>query len=275
MGEVQGFGAELAEGSARFAARYGHPDAAMHTKGLELPAYDPRGMHGQGLAYATSNRGACHLRGNMVGPEILGIPKMIDRFATRGKSGILLNLQHLSAIFDSASVCKFAGFAFGEEVLARLLSAAMGEALAAQDLLRSGECIWNLERLWNNAAGFSRADDTLPSRILSEPHTEGPSAGRTVDLEPMLNEYYGARGWDAAGRPTEAKITALGLEDLAARLADLAPDSQAKGDLPHPPWQGWRPELAEAERLGAAERGDDSCADTHPPEGGRHLRAVP
>lgn len=275
MGEGQGFGVELAEGSARFAARYGHPDAAMHTKGLELPAYDPRGMHGQGLAYATSNRGACHLRGNMLGPEILGIPKMIDRFATRGKSGILLNLQHLSAVFDSASVCKFAGFAFGEEVLARLLSAAMGEGLAAQDLLRSGERIWNLERLWNNAAGFSRADDTLPRRVLSEPHTEGPSAGRTVELEPMLDEYYRARGWDAAGRPTEAKIAALGLEDLAARLAGLTEGPQAHGDMPHPPWQGWRPELAEAERLRALERGEGSRADTHPHEGGRHLRAVP
>lgn len=275
MGEVQGFGAELAEGSARFAARYGHPEAAMHTKGLELPAYDPRGMHGQGLAYATSNRGACHLRGNMLGPEILGIPKMIDRFATRGKSGILLNLQHLSAVFDSASVCKFAGFAFGEEVLARLLSAAMGETLAAQDLLRSGERIWNLERLWNNAARFSRVDDTLPSRILSKPHTEGPSAGRTVDLEPMLDEYYRARGWDAEGRPTEAKVAALGLEDLAARLTGLTTDSQAQGGLPYPPWQDWRPELAEAERRRAAERSEDSCADTHPPEGGRHLRAIP
>lgn len=200
---------------------------------------------------------------------------MIDRFATRGKSGILLNLQHLSAVFDSASVCKFAGFAFGEEVLARLLSAAMGEGLAAQDLLRSGERIWNLERLWNNAAGFSRADDTLPRRILSEPHTEGPSAGRTVDLEPMLDEYYRARGWDAEGRPTEAKIVALGLEYLAVRLAGLTVDSHAHGDMPHPPWQGWRPELAEAERLRTAERSAQAREGTHPPEGGRHLRAVP
>lgn len=275
MGEGQGFGAELAGGSARFAARYGHPDAAMHTKGLELPAYDPRGMHGQGLAYATSNRGACHLRGNMLGPEILGIPKMIDRFTTRGKSGILLNLQHLSAVFDSASICKFAGFAFGEEVLARLLSAAMGESLAAQDLLRSGERIWNLERLWNNAAGFSRADDTLPRRVLSEPHTEGPSAGRTVDLEPMLDEYYRARGWDVEGRPTEAKIAALELREFAARLSGMTADSPTCGDMPHPPWQGWRPELAEAERLRAAEHGARTHEDTHPPEGGRHLRAVP
>ena len=214
-------------------------------------------------------------RGNMLGPEILGIPKMIDRFASRGTSGILLNLQHLAAVFDSASICKFAGFAFGEEVLSRLLSAATGEGLAAQDLLRIGERIWNLERLWNNGAGFSRADDTLPRRVLSEPHREGPSTGRTVDLPPMLDEYYRARGWDAEGRPTEEKIAALGLEDPAARLFDLSAGSQAHGDTLHPEWQGWRPEIAEANRLRAAERGDRAHAGTHSAEGGRHLRAVP
>jgi aldehyde:ferredoxin oxidoreductase len=211
----------------------------------------------------------------MLGPEILGIPKMIDRFASKGKSGILLNLQHLSAVFDSATICKFAGFAFGEEVLSRLLSAAMGESLAAQDLLRSGERIWNLERLWNNAAGFSRMDDTLPTRVLSEPHREGPSAGRTVDLPPMLDEYYRARGWDAAGMPTEAKIAALGLEDAAARLLGLTADLKIHGDTVHPAWQAWRPAVAEAERLRAAERGERAQGDIHPPEGGRHLRAVP
>ena len=254
MGTGLGLGAELAEGSARFGARYGHPDAAMHVKGLELPAYDPRGMHGQGLAYATSNRGACHLRGNMLGPEILGIPKMVDRFSSVGKSGILLNLQHLSAVFDSASICKFAGLAFGEEVLARLIAAATGEGLGAQDLLRSGESIWNLERLWNNAAGFSRHDDSLPRRVLSEPHKEGPSAGRTVDLQPMLDEYYRARGWDARGETYRG-------EDRGSRAARSRRPPFRIGGRPRGPWRPAVSPLAGLETRGGR-GGTSTCGGT-------------
>jgi aldehyde:ferredoxin oxidoreductase len=279
IGAGGGFGVELQDGSARLSARYGHPELSMHVKGLELPAYDPRAMHGQGLAYATSNRGACHLRGNMVGPEILGIPKMIDRFASAGKSGILMNLQHLSAVFDSVGLCKFAGFAFGEEIMARLLSACRGELLGAQDLLRAGERIWNLERLWNVAAGFSAADDTLPSRLLTEPLAEGPSAGRTVHLAPMLGEYYRARGWDEHGVPSAKKVVGLGLEAVAAALDGGRFDTHAGP----PPWQGWRPDVAEEEvrvpdtaHAGATPvTAGGAAASVDPAEGGRHLRAVP
>ena len=279
----EGFGAELSDGAARFAARYDRPDAAMHVKGLELPGYDPRGMHGQGLAYATSNRGACHLRGNMLGPEILGIPKLIDRFADRGKSGILINLQHLAAVFDALCTCKFTGFAFGEELLARLLSAATGVEYSAQDLLRTGERIWTLERLWNLAAGFTRADDTLPSRLLREGGAErfhdeivpdaaaveaaaspggraARSAGPPVGLLPMLDEYYRARGWDAEGVPRLAKVEALGLTDLAgAMMGSAASAGRVRAT------QGWRTldtEDSGAEPGASAERE------------GRHLRAV-
>ena len=97
----RGLGDELAEGSRRLAARYGRPELAMQVKGLELPAYDPRGMTGQGLAFATSNRGACHVRANMLGPEILGLPTLIDRFATLGKAALLIHMQDLNAVLDS------------------------------------------------------------------------------------------------------------------------------------------------------------------------------
>ncbi|MCJ7796966.1 MAG: aldehyde ferredoxin oxidoreductase C-terminal domain-containing protein, partial [Thermoleophilia bacterium] len=266
-GEGRGFGAELADGSARFAARYGHPELAMHVKGLELPAYDPRGMHGQGLAYATSNRGACHLRGNMLGPELLGIPKMVDRFADRGKSGILVTLQHQAAAFDSACLCKFAGFAFGDDLLSRMLGAATGESISERHTQATGERIWNLERLWNVAAGFSARDDTLPRRILDEPHCEGPSAGRAIDLPAMLDEYYRARGWTADGVPAVAKVRMLGLEDQAARLRsrslDHDVDSSGAG-------QGWRQEVAAA----AAGRPAAGRVPEGPQGEGRHLRAV-
>lgn len=213
--ERRGLGAEIGLGSKRLAGRYGAPELAMQVKGVELPAYDPRGMKAQGLGYATSNRGGCHLRGNMLGPEILGSPKMIDRFSSRGKAGLLIVLQHTAAVLDSLSVCKFSHFALGDEFYARLLSAATGHEFRAQDLQRIGEKIWNLERLFNLREGFTRADDTLPPRLLSEAPAEGPSRGQTVDLGPMLDEYYRFRGWDLAGRPTPDKLKDLGLDGLA------------------------------------------------------------
>jgi len=183
----------------------------MSVKSLEPPAYDPRGMKAQGLAFATSNRGGCHLRANMLWPEILGVPKIVDRFATLGKAGLLIDLQHLSAVLDSLSLCKFTAFAMKEDYYARLLSAVTGETVEPQELLRTGERIWTAERLFNLAAGFTRADDTLPRRLLEEPVKAGPAAGEVVDLQPMLDEYYGCRGWDAGGRPGRRKLAALGL----------------------------------------------------------------
>ncbi len=212
----EGLGAELRFGSARFAALHGRPDLSMSVKQMEMPAYDPRGMKAQGLAYATSNRGGCHLRANMLGPEILGVPKMVDRFATLGKAGLLINLQNLNAVLDSLSVCKFTAFAMKEDYYARQLTAVWGEPLEPQELLQLGERIWNAERLFNLAAGFTRADDTLPPRLLHEPVPSGPSAGQVVDLPPMLDEYYISRGWDDGGVPSAAKLERLGLTEMAA-----------------------------------------------------------
>ena len=209
----EGLGAELGLGSARFAALHGRPELSMSVKQLEMPAYDPRGMKAQGLAYATSNRGGCHLRANMLGPEILGVPKMVDRFATLGKAGLLINLQNLNAVLDSLSVCKFTAFAMKEDYFARQLSAVWGETVEPQELLLLGERIWNGERLFNLAAGFTRAEDTLPPRLLHEPVPEGPSAGQVVDLPPMLDEYYISRGWDEGGVPSAAKLARLGLTE--------------------------------------------------------------
>jgi aldehyde:ferredoxin oxidoreductase len=209
--ERRGLGDELAEGSRRLAARYGRPELAMQVKGLELPAYDPRGMTGQGLAFATSNRGACHLRASMLGPEILGAPRLIDRFATHGKAPLLIHMQDLNAVLDSLVECKFAAFAIRDEYFARLLSALMGEDVGTEELLRVGERIWTLEKLFNLRAGFGRDDDSLPPRLLFEPVAEGPAKGHVVDLPPMLDEYYAARGWDQQGVPSTDKLEELGL----------------------------------------------------------------
>ena len=210
----RGLGDELAEGSYRFAAAHGAPELSMSAKQLELPAYDPRGMQGQGLLYATSNRGGCHMRGNMLGPEVLALPRLIDRFATQGKAGIVAIHQHSAAVIDSLVLCKFTNLAVAEEYFARLLTAVTGHSYKADDLMRVGERVWNLERLYNLREGFTRADDTLPDRMLKEAVKEGPSAGFTVQLEPMLEEYYQFRGWDSQGVPRPAKLKQLSLDEL-------------------------------------------------------------
>ena len=208
----RGLGDELAEGSYRMAENHGALELSMSVKKLEMPAYDPRGMQGQGLVFATGNRGACHETGNMLGPEVLALPRLIDRFATQGKAGIVSVHQNSAAVIDSLVYCKFANMAVAEEFFARSLSAVTGEHFTADDLMMVGERVWTLERLYNLREGFSKTDDTLPKRMLEEPVSEGPSEGFTVKLEPMLKEYYAFRGWDQNGVPKPEKLKELSLE---------------------------------------------------------------
>jgi len=207
-------GADLADGSLRLATKYGHPELSMSSKGLEMPAYDPRGMQGQGLLYATSNRGGCHMRGNMVGPEVLGAPKLIDRFQVQGKSSFVILHQDTAAAIDSLVLCKFTNYGVAEEYFARVLSAVTGIKYSTGDMIKVGERVWNLERLYNLREGFTSKDDTLPPRLLSEAPTDGPSKGWVVQLEPMLKEYYRGRGWDEHGVPTSRKLNELELNNL-------------------------------------------------------------
>ncbi len=214
MAQRSGLGDELAEGSARLARKYGAPELSMSVKGLEMPAYDPRAMQGQGLLYATSNRGACHMRGNMVGAEVLGLPKLIDRFQYQGKASHVINNQNMAAVVDSLILCKFLVNAVADDFLARALSATTGIEYSTGDIHNIGERIWALERLYNLREGFTKADDTLPRRLLEEPVSSGPAKGWVVHLAPMLTEYYRARGWDANGVPTPATLKRLGLDSL-------------------------------------------------------------
>ncbi len=214
MGERRGLGSDLAEGSLRLAKKYGAPDLSMSVKGLEMPAYDPRGMQGQGLLFATSNRGACHMRGNMLGLEVLGLPKLIDRFQVQGKSSFVILHQNSSAAIDSLVVCKFANMGVAEEYFARTLTAVTGIKYATGDLIRVGERVWNLERLYNLREGFTMGDDTLPPRLLNEPVADGPSKGWVNHLQPMLQEYYRSRGWDERGVPKPGKLQQLQLAEL-------------------------------------------------------------
>jgi len=208
---LRGAGADMAEGSRSLAQKHGAESLAMQVKGLELPAYDPRGVQGMGLGFATSNRGGCHLRAYMVGPEILGVPKMVDRFSTHGKAGLTIFYQNVNAAMDALIICRFVGLAVSEEYFARLLTAVTGINYQPQDLHVIGERIWNMERLYNLREGFSNRDDILPDRLLTEPVKNGPSKGHVVHLEPMLEDYYRFRGWSKDGIPTEKKLAELGV----------------------------------------------------------------
>ena len=214
MGYRRGLGNDLTEGSLRLGKKYGAPELSMSVKGLEMPAYDPRGMQGQGLLYATSNRGACHMRGNMLGLEVLGLPKLIDRFQVQGKSSYVILHQNVAAAIDSLVICKFTNMGVAEEYFARTLTAVTGVKYTTGDLIKVGERVWNLERLYNLREGFTRADDTLPPRLLNEAVVDGPSKGWVSKLEPMLSEYYRARGWDLNGVPRPQKLADLELADL-------------------------------------------------------------
>ncbi|HRY13694.1 MAG TPA: aldehyde ferredoxin oxidoreductase family protein [Syntrophomonadaceae bacterium] len=207
----EGFGDELAEGSYRLAEMYGHPELSMSVKKQELPAYDPRGQHGIGLNYATSNRGGCHVRGYMTSPEVLGIPVKTDPDNPAEAPELLKIFQDLTAVVDSAGLCLFTTFGIGLPEIAAQYRTATGVDISDEELLLAGERIWNLERLFNLKAGFSKADDTLPDRLLNEPMKGGPHEGRTVQLSAMLPVYYSLRGWDEEGVPSEAKKQELGL----------------------------------------------------------------
>jgi aldehyde:ferredoxin oxidoreductase len=207
----EGFGREIGMGSKRLTAKYGHPELSMSVKGQEFPAYDGRGIQGIGLAYATSNRGACHLRGYTVASEVLGIPVKTDPLATDGKPELVKAFQDATAAFDSSGLCIFTTFAWTLQDLSPQLAAACEGDWSVENLSVVGERIWNMEREFNNAAGFTAADDTLPPRLLNEPAKTGPAKGLVAGIDKMLPKYYEVRGWDAGGRPTSDTKARLGL----------------------------------------------------------------
>ncbi len=207
----EGFGKEIGLGSKRLTAKYGHPELSMSVKGQEFPAYDSRGIQGMGLAYATSNRGACHLRGYTVASEVLGIPVKTDPLSAEGKPELVKAFQDATAAFDSAGVCIFTSFAWTLADVAPQVAAACGEEFTLENMEKIGERIWNMERDFNNRAGFTAKDDSLPPRLLNEPAKTGPAKGLVNKLPEMLPKYYAARGWSAEGELTPETRSRLGL----------------------------------------------------------------
>ncbi len=206
-----GFGKEIGQGSARLCKKYGHPELSMSVKGQEFPAYDARGIQGMGLTYATSNRGACHLRSYTVASEILGIPVKTDPLVAEGKPELVIAFQDATAAFDSAGICIFTSFAWGLADVAPQVAAACGPEFTLENLSKIGERIWNMERDFNNRAGFTAKDDALPARLTTEPAKTGPAKGLVSQVPAMLPKYYAARGWNADGTLTDSKRQQLGL----------------------------------------------------------------
>ncbi len=217
----QGFGAQLAESSRRFAASIGHPELAMEVKGMELPAHDPRAYVSMGLGYATATRGACHLQGFSYAferaatmPE-LGLDAPMDRFDHAGKVALVKATQDLMSLFDSLKFCKFAIYGgLNLTLMCRFLGAVTGQRLEVDELMEIGERIYTYKRLLATRMGISRADDTLPERLLTVDRGGGAARHLAWLDADVLNEYYDLRGWDRNGIPTAETVRRLHIDNL-------------------------------------------------------------
>ena len=198
----EGFAKDLGMGSKRLCDKYKRPELSMTVKSQEFPAYDPRGIQGMGLGYATSNRGACHLRGYTVASEVLGIPVKTEMNDAEGKPELVKAFQDATALVDSAGLCIFTTFAWGMDDIAPQIDAACEGDWSVEGCLEVGERIWNMERLFNQAAGFTADDDKLPKRMLKEAIKSGPTKGQVSRLGEMLPKYYEIRGWNPKGEVT-------------------------------------------------------------------------
>jgi aldehyde:ferredoxin oxidoreductase len=224
MAYRRGFGNILADGAFRLASRYGHPEFFMGAKKLEFASYDPRGLQGMGLGYATNSRGGCHIRGEVQDLSLYGVDYWristdrnlgpVDPLRWDDKPELAKDIQDWFCIIDSCGMCNFMFFlGMNEDDCRALTETATGIDMGDyRGLMRTGERIFNQERLFNLKAGLSMKDDTLPKRMLEEPMPDGPAKGMVVHLDEMLPEYYRLRGWSPDGIPTSMKLRELGLE---------------------------------------------------------------
>jgi len=210
MGEKEGIGSLLADGSYRLAEHYGHPELSMSVKKQECSAYDPRGMKGIGLGYITCNAGSHHMRAFAYDWEIRTAPSPDFRLQYEGKPELIKNLQDLTAVVDSSGMCLFTVRALGAPEYAAILRAITGIPYSADDVMRAGDRIWNLEKLFDLKVGFTKKDDAFPPRLM-EPIPSGVSKGQIFELDRILPDYYKLRGWDEEGVPTKEKLAELEL----------------------------------------------------------------
>jgi len=203
----RGMGEAISQGAARGAKRYGAGPLAMVVKGLELPAYDPRASLLQALGYATSSRGGCHLKGGYgINLGFFGGPRQVDRFLVDTVAGHIVNLQDSGCVADMLGICRFAFFSLSENELSRIFSGFTGIDLGPNDLQQAAKRIQDMERQFNNAAGFTREDDALPDRFFNEEiliDHKMRAIDRATQFDHMLDKYYEIRGWNREGVPEQ------------------------------------------------------------------------
>lgn len=220
VGERDGLGDILAEGIMKVSGNLGSEaqKIAMHVKGMETAMHEPRGYKGQGLAFATSNRGACHIRPYTGVHEVFGVPYSeldlpagVDRFSEEGKAQMVKVWQDFTNFINALDICQFVAIfpTLQYSHLVKLFNSATGLSFSVEDAKKAGERIHNLQRIYNVKAGFGR--DGLPHRLVSQSMSSGPVKDQVVDIETMLNEYYELRGWDANGVPSKQKLQELDL----------------------------------------------------------------
>ncbi|MEM7172962.1 MAG: aldehyde ferredoxin oxidoreductase family protein [Pseudomonadota bacterium] len=203
-GKFEGFGQQLGLGSKRLCEKYGHPELSMSVKGQEFAGYDSRALQGMGLGYATSNRGACHLKHDTFAED------MEDQTGA-GKATACKDSQDRVSAVDSTGLCLFTTAAWGLEEFAIQMDAACEGDWTAERLSEIGERVWNLERQFNLTAGLTAKDDTLPKRLLEVPAPSGTAKGKVNQLDVMLPEYYKLRGWTEEGVPSNETLSRLRL----------------------------------------------------------------
>jgi aldehyde:ferredoxin oxidoreductase len=202
----------LAEGPNHLAEEFDAHDNSLAVKGQTMAAYDPRCMKGMGIGYATSNRGACHLRGYTPSAELLGLPEKVDPYEWEGKGELTILFQDMHAISDSFDICKFNAFAEGIEEYVKQYNGMTGLDVSEEELMESGKRIYTLERYYNNLNGFDGSDDSLPERFLEDGiRGQGASEGEYCELEEMKEEYYAGRGWVDGVVPDE-RLEELGID---------------------------------------------------------------
>jgi aldehyde:ferredoxin oxidoreductase len=215
-------GAEAVGGSRGLAGKYGREDIAIQVKGMELPGYDPRGSWGMGIAYASAPRGGCHMSAYPIAEEAWG---QLNPFTFEGKAKLVADMQNSQFAKFSMGVCDF--WPISDETLGRLFEATFGGSWPGKEVYRTGERIFNLQRMYNVMAGFGRKEDSLPARFHNELLKAGPPkdiAMTKEDFDKVMSEYYSYRGWDGNGRPMVKKLRELGIEDslIKAYEASLA-----------------------------------------------------
>ena len=193
----EGIGDVLAEGIVHASKAWGLEDLAVHVKGLEPAGYDPRSLKGMGLAYATSDRGACHLRTTFFRPELTGL---IPPDTVKGKAEMFIDYEDRLNLFDALILCRFYRDLYPWEELEKVVHLVTGRRLSKEELHRTACRIADMTRTFNLREGLKPEHDRLPQRLHREPLPSGQGVSE-AELQYMVDEYYRLRGWDEEGRP--------------------------------------------------------------------------